>query len=167
MLQPPSQQNCQEINQRIIQRLERAKVTRDESFTGPVSEVSKYVNMGFESRAFAVMLSVRLQGDDLEVLTAWMDGEPTDAYVSAGWGGGKVAAVRVVLKSRGVQLPEETPKPPTFDPNLPVMSIYDISSMAADPSGFADMVADLFRSACGLEDMTQVHFHYEELSDAG
>ncbi len=75
--------------------------------------------------------------------------------------------MREFVASRGLKLPDAnwTPTTPTFVAGVPVQIIFQISPLPADAGAASMLIEELFRKVCGLNDDSELTFHYCEIAN--
>ncbi len=164
VLHPRDKQNFQHFSERV----QRSKVKRDESVTGTLSEVGKFVAMLFESHGLAFTLKMSMPDERLTVQVARMAVTTMWAMVVFQNDTDQERTVRDFFARRGLHAPDDaTMTGPFLFPDLPVQILYQISPLPSEAALLSQLVVDLFHDCCGLKDDAALHFHYYEMSDAG
>lgn len=140
--------------------------TRDETLTGVLPDIGKYIRMTFESRGAVFTVVITAPGEPLEVNVVRTQGEEPLVVVTFPSDPEKEHAVRDFFKSRGLDVPEDSPTPTSFFPNLPMQFFSSISPLPTDEARVSALIADLFRQCGRLPDDAKLSFHIVEASDA-
>ncbi len=149
-----------------IERTQRLTRTRNETVTGALSDVGKYVRMAFDSRGAIFILVITPADHRLEVDVVRMEGEEPRASLTFPKDPEAERAVREFFTRTGLQLPDDSEMPPGFFPNLPMRLVYDVLPLPRDAAGVSAFIADLLRQCGKLENDAPLSFHIEEVSDA-
>lgn len=137
-----------------------------ESVTGSLSDLPKHVRTVFTSRVLAVHLWIRPVADeDFSVTCRKMILPEIRASLNVEQGSDKERAVLDFLSSRGLKLPEDTPLPKSFLPNLPVYLIPDITPLPQEPEHAAELISSLFKRV-GVMDDAMMSYEFHITSDA-
>ena len=149
----------------LLERCNRAKVTRDESETGPLSDLAKHVRTVLGSSALFSTLCIRSPDDRLTANVGKMLGIKIRASVTFRKGSDQERAVREFLSSRGLEPADDSETPKTFLPDMPIEIICELSPLSSDPAEVARLMVELFRHV-GLNEDAPMHYHLDEASDA-
>jgi hypothetical protein len=145
---------------------ERTTVKRDESVTGTLSEVGKYVEIVLESRADAIMLWMRPPDDRFLVYLGHFVGEPVQSTANFQKDSAQETKLRDFIARRGLKALEDSGIPPSVLPGLPVDFIYEFSPLPSDEASLSELIIDLFEHVCGARGDTELRFHCFEVGDA-
>src|ERR1700730_11942341 len=116
LLQPPAQLT--------FERAQRAVVTRNETVSGTLAEVGKYVQVAFESRGLMLALVISSPDQRLEVDLMRMKGGEFRASAVFQRDQQVEQAVRNFFVGRRLQVPEDSETPRDFFlPDVPVQLI--------------------------------------------
>ena len=141
-------------------------VVHEESFTGTISDIEKYVTMVFESSTSKILLHVT-PPDAQFPLSVFRMGDTIMAGLDVQAGTNQEKAVRSFFAQRGLSVSLDAGiMPPQFHPDLPWRTRFDISPLPSEASILSKFMADLLRDAFGVGDNSPLSFLYGEIKDA-
>ncbi len=149
-----------------VERAERLAVTRDETFTGVLPDIGKYIKMAFESRAAVFTLAITPAARCLELEIVRFEGEEPFASLTFPKAAEDERLVQSFLTSKGLRVSvKDSMLPAGFSANLPVQMIYYVCPLPADAPGLSALVTDFFLQCGRLGNDACFRFHIEELSE--
>ncbi|HZR18676.1 MAG TPA: hypothetical protein VFE51_15395 [Verrucomicrobiae bacterium] len=168
---PPGCKDLIDLLQRssrsVIDGPSRLTATRNDTVTGRLPDVGKYVRIAFESGEAIFTLGITEPGGRLEFALLRVKGDEPRASIAFPNEREEERVVREFFTRRGLQIPESSDTAPGFFlTDLPYQLVYRISSLPFDVAGVSALVTDILRECGRLTDDMPLSFHIEEAFDA-
>lgn len=147
---------------RILRRaaaFKRQMATHDRSFTGTLSEVGKYLDMVFTSRAWMFTLWIGPLDDRLNLSIHRSEDGSVAASATVRQDSAQELSLRSFFAQRGLDWPVDSGFPSQFFPSVPVDLMVKISPLPSQGPGLTDLIVDLFRDVYGANMETGLNFH--------
>jgi hypothetical protein len=144
----------------------RLAATRDETVTGVLSDLGKYVRMAFESRGVMFALVITPPDERLEVGVSRMEGEEPWVSVTFPDEPEEEKLVCAFFSRKGLKIPEGSGKSSSFSSNLPMKMNYSVSPLPRDAEHISELIADLLRQCARMENDAPLRFDIMEASEA-
>lgn len=125
----------------------------------PLSQIERYISLVFDCRTPLSLNIVPFADRKLEFTIRKLPSDGLRASVQVRMGTEAEAGVRRFLQIRGFSVPDNS-VPTMFNPNLPVELFCDIAPLPPQVEQVSNLVTDLFREVCGLNDQSELAFGY-------
>lgn len=149
---------------RDIQSITSSGATRRSGAnTGKLSELRKYAEMLFGSRAQMFMLAISTPDMHFTVDILQTKDGSIRGHMYVQQETAQEEALRNFFAVRGMKLPDDENIPDEFLPGGQVYQRYDLSPVPPEAALFAKLVAEIFGDVFGLSDDSPLHFCYDEI----
>jgi hypothetical protein len=144
---------------------QRTIVKRDESVTGALSEIGKFVAMVLESRADSIILGVNPPEDRLSVFIGHVEGDPVQLTVHVHFQKNSALETKLLefIAQRGLKALGNSGMPPS---GLPAYFVFEFSPLPSDEPSISELITDFFERVCGARSDTELSFHCVEVVHA-
>ncbi len=137
----------------------RPMATHDHTFTGTLSEVGKYLEMAFASRAWMFTLWIGQLDERLNLHIKRAEDGTVSASATVRQDSAEELSLRGFFARRGLDWPIDSGFPPQFVPGGPVDVMVKISPLPSRGPGLTGLMVDLFLDVYGANMDTALSFH--------
>ena len=150
----------------VVSTDEHSVVTRGESVTARMPEIGKYVARVFHAPGKMVIVLMSTVDEQFTINLSRDQSATIAAHVVFGHSADRERAMRTFCQRHGLNTLPDSGIHEVFSPHLPVHSIHHVSPLPSEPESLSDMVTELFRDVCGLDDTAEIHFHCYVVTNA-